>query len=248
MRGFILITAFVFFLSASAAQAEQVFVAVAANFSAPMKAIAADFEQKTGHQLRVIYGSSGKLFAQIVHGAPYQLFLSADTAKPRKLIDQQLAEADTRFTYALGTLVLWTADEKVAELTAQTLGKNSFRHLALANDRLAPYGQAARETLEKLGVWSSVKSKLVTGENIAQVYQFVSTGNADYGFIALSQVIDDGQIAKGAGWVVPQSYHQPIRQDAVLLKKGAQSEAARALLDFIQSQPVVDLIKRYGYQ
>lgn len=230
------------------ASAELVRVAVAANFTAPMKSIARAFQQETGHRVQPVFGSSGKLYAQIMNGAPYQVFLSADSVKPDKLIEQNRAERATRFTYAKGTLVLWSADEKLGQFEPAAIKHRPLRHFALANARLAPYGRAAREALERLELWSELQGKVVTGENISQTYQFVSTGNAEFGMIALSQVIEDGRLKKGAGWVVPQSYHEPIRQDAVLLKSGEKNPAAVALMDFLKSDRAASLIKDYGYQ
>lgn len=234
--------------SSTALQADTVAVAVAANFSAPMKALGQRFEAQSGHQLRLVFGSSGKMFAQIVHGAPYQVFLSADAQKPQKLIDQNLAIAESRFTYAEGALALWCADERFGPIDADTLGSASFRHLAMANARLAPYGLAAREVLQKLALWPAIKARVVTGENIAQTFQFVATGNAELGFVALSQVLEKDRIKSGSAWRVPTDWHSPIRQDAVLLKRGVGSEAAQQFLDYLQSPEAQALIRGFGYQ
>jgi molybdate transport system substrate-binding protein len=235
-------------LASMPATAEMVRVAVAANFTAPMKSIVDAFNQQTGHTAQPVFGSSGKLYAQIMNGAPYQMFLSADSAKPEKLIEQNMALSETRFTYAKGALVLWSADEKQAPVGPDTLKQVPLQRLAIANARLAPYGRAAHETLQRLDLKSAVEDKIVTGENISQTYQFVSTRNAEFGFVALSQVIENGKIKKGAGWIVPQSYHEPIRQDAVLLKSGESNAAARALMDFLKSDTALALIRDYGYQ
>lgn len=227
--------------------AETVNVAVAANFTAPMKAIAAKFQQDTGHHARLAFGSSGKFFAQISHGAPFQVFLSADSQKPAKLEAEGLALAGSRFTYALGSLVLWSADPRQVDPEARVLKSGDFKHLAIANPRLAPYGVAAEETMQKLGVWSSLQSRLVRGENIAQTYQFVASGNAELGFVALSQVMEDGQIRRGSAWRVPAKMHSPIRQDAVILSKGRDNPAARALMAYLKSPAAARIITAYGY-
>ncbi|MEW7981019.1 MAG: molybdate ABC transporter substrate-binding protein [Candidatus Sedimenticola endophacoides] len=246
---FKLISVFIFsvFIFSQPVSADVVRVAVAANFSAPMKALVKEFRQQTGHRVQPVFGSSGKLYAQIMNGAPYQVFLSADTAKPDKLIQQARADSSTRFTYARGALVLWSADESQAQIEPGLIRKAAFRHLALANARLAPYGRAAKEALRNLELWEPLKSKVVTGENISQTYQFVASGNAEFGFIALSQVAEKGRIKKGSGWIVPQDYHTPILQDAVLLNRGKHNPAALALIDFLQSESAKDLIESYGY-
>lgn len=230
------------------AGADTVNVAVAANFTAPMKAIAAEFEKETGHKTQLAFASSGKFFAQIKNGAPFQVFLSADAKKPEKLEQDGLAVAGSRFTYALGSLVLWSAQPDLVDTAGEILSKAPFLHLALANPKLAPYGLAAQETLEKLGHWSALKDKLVMGENIAQTHQFVSTGNAELGFVALSQVMQDGKLTGGSSWVIPTELYSPIRQDAVLLVNGQANAAAAALLDYLKSDKTVTIIKAYGYQ
>ena len=229
-------------------QAEVVRVAVASNFSAPMKSIASEFEKDTGYRIELIFGSSGKLYAQIVNGAPYQVFLSADSSKPQRLEQEGRALNGSRFTYARGTLVLWSARPGLIDDSGKLFRKGDFRRLAIANDRLAPYGMAAREVLEKLQAWPSVKHKLVTAENISQTYQFVSSGNADAGFIALSQALGEGKLESGSSWIVPQELHAPIQQDAVLLNRGRDHAGASALLDYLRSDKAVSLIRSHGYQ
>ena len=228
--------------------AESVTVAVAANFTAPMKAIAAEFEKETGHQVRLSFGSSGKFFAQIVNGAPFEVFLSADDIKPARLEQEGLTVPDTRFTYALGTLVLWSPKAGFVDSGGEVLKSGAFAHVALANPKLAPYGVAAMETMENLGVAADLQRKFVMGENIAQTYQFVASGNAGLGFVALSQVFKEGRITGGSGWIVPADLHRPIRQDAVLLRRGKGNAAAVALMDFLKSATVVAIIKTYGYR
>ncbi|MDF2180611.1 molybdate ABC transporter substrate-binding protein [Neptuniibacter sp. CAU 1671] len=231
---------------ASASQAEQVYVAVAANFSAPMKQLAELFEQQTGHQVHISAGASGKLFAQIQQGAPFQLFFSADQTKPATLESLGLTVPDSRFTYAIGTLALWTPTPGL-EMTAATLKTAEFNHLALANPKLAPYGSAAIVVLDQLNLVRQTQRKWVMGENISQTYQFVSTGNAEFGFVSLSQILFNGKVKEGSVWVVPQHMYPEIRQDAVLLKSAAQHPAANDFLAFIRSADGAGVIQQYGY-
>jgi len=231
------------FLVPAQAIAAEVMVAVASNFTAPMKDIAARFQQHSGHRLIMAFGSSGKFTAQIHNGV--EVFLSADQAKPEALIRAGLASADSRFTYALGRLALWITSPDV-DVRAQ-LHSGQFRKLALANPRLAPYGTAAQQTLAALALTDSVAARQVMGENIAQTWQFVASGNAQLGFVALSQVMSGGHINNGSVWIVPDTLYQPIRQEAVLLKKGEPNPAARAFLAFLQSAEVTELIRGYGY-
>lgn len=227
--------------------AETLSVAVAANFTAPMKAIAARFEQDTGHKLQLAFGSSGKFFAQIQNGAPFQVFLSADSNKPAKLEAKGMTQAGSRFTYAVGSLVLWSADPALVDARAAVLSTGHFKHLALANPKLAPYGAAAQETMQQLGVWNKLQTRFVQGENIAQTYQFVASGNAELGFVALSQVMQDGKISRGSAWQVPSAMHRPIRQDAVILSKGQGNAAATALMAYLKSPVAEKIITSYGY-
>lgn len=229
-------------------RADEVQVAVAANFTAPMKAIVAEFENLTGHKAQLSFGGTGKFYAQIKNGAPYQVFLSADDETPAKLEQEGLAEAGSRFTYAVGTLVLWSARPDVVDAKGEVLTRGAFAHLALANPKLAPYGAAAMETLEKLGLAASLRAKFVQGENIAQAHQFVASGNAELGFVALSQVMKDGRITGGSAWIVPAEMHRPIRQDAVILNPGRDKAAANALLRYLRGRPAQAIIRAYGYQ
>ncbi len=236
-------------LAAPDIHAAVVRVAAAANFSHPMKEIAERFERETGHSTLLIFGSSGKLYAQIRNGAPFGLFLSADADKPSRLEREGLAVAGSRFTYARGTLVLWSARAGAFRDGAQILRTGSFRHIALANPLLAPYGVAALETMESLGVRERLEERFVRGENIAQTYQFVATGNAELGFVALSQIIDpQGGIKEGSAWLVPPELHRPIRQDGVLLLSAKENTAAWALLEYMQSDTAAAIMARYGYQ
>lgn len=227
--------------------ADEVQVAVAANFTAPIDEIGKAFNKATGHQLKVSTGASGKFYAQIKNGAPFQVFLSADEEKPAQLEKDGLAVQGSRFTYAIGKLVLWSADPAVVDAKGQVLVKNQFNKLAIANPKTAPYGEAAMETLGALKLKSLLEPKMVMGENISQTYQFVATGNAEIGFVALSQVTKDNKIASGSAWVVPEKLYSPIRQDAVLLVNGKDSAAARQLLIFLKGAEATKVIKSYGY-
>jgi molybdate transport system substrate-binding protein len=227
--------------------ADEVQVAVAANFTAPIDEIGKAFNKATGHQLKVSTGASGKFYAQIKNGAPFQVFLSADEEKPAQLEKDGLAVQGSRFTYAIGKLVLWSADPAVVDAKGQVLVKNQFNKLAIANPKTAPYGEAAMETLSALKLKSLLEPKMVMGENISQTYQFVATGNAEIGFVALSQVTKDNKITSGSAWVVPEKLYSPIRQDAVLLVNGKDSAAARQFLIFLKGSEATKVIKSYGY-
>ncbi|MDD5366046.1 MAG: molybdate ABC transporter substrate-binding protein [Gallionellaceae bacterium] len=234
-------------LAAGLVHADEIQVAVAANFTAPMKAIAAEFEKDTGHKASLAFGASGKFYAQIKNGAPFQVFLSADDEKPAKLEQEGLAVPGSRFTYAIGTLVLWSAKPGFVDAKGEVLKKGNFEHLALASPKLAPYGAAAVEVMDKLGLTASLQPKFVQGENIAQTQQFIVTGNAELGFVALSQVMKDGKVSEGSAWVVPANLHTPIRQDAVILANGKGNAAAEALMKYLKSAKAAAIIKSYGY-
>lgn len=233
-------------LVATAARADQVLVAVAANFTAPFNKLAAEFEKDSGHQLVASFGSTGKFYAQIRNGAPFEVLLAADDETPAKLVKEGAAVAGSPFSYAIGKLVLWSAKPGVVDAKGEVLKGNTFQHLALADPRLAPYGAASVEVMKKLGVYDSLAPKLVTGETLAQVYQFVSSGNSELGFVALSQVLKDGKI-DGSSWVVPAELHTPIRQDAVLLNPGQGKAGPLALLKYLQGAKAQAIIKAYGY-
>lgn len=230
------------------ALADQVQVAVAANFTAPMQAIAGEFEKDTGHSVQASYGATGQFYAQISNGAPFEVFLSADDSTPAKLEQEGQGVDGSRFTYAIGTLVLWSPKEGFVDDKGAVLEKGDFKHLSIANPKAAPYGLAATQTLDKLGLSDTLKGKIVEGQNITQALQFVSTGNAELGFVALSQVYKDGQITSGSAWVVPEAMYEPIRQDALILKKGAGNPAAKALVDYLKGPKAAEIIKSYGYQ
>ncbi|SDH14384.1 molybdate transport system substrate-binding protein [Pseudomonas benzenivorans] len=232
----------------AAAQAGEVQVAVAANFTAPMQAIAAEFEKDTGHRALLAFGATGKFYAQIHHGAPFEVLLAADASTPLKLEQEGASVPGSRFTYAIGKVVLWSPREGYVDDQGAVLKKDQFKHLALANPKTAPYGVAALATLAKLGIAEeSLQGRLVLGENITQAHQFVATGNAELGFIALSQVYKDGKLASGSAWIVPAEYHAPIRQDALILAKGKDNPAAAALLDYLKGPKASALIRSYGY-
>ncbi|HLV48191.1 MAG TPA: molybdate ABC transporter substrate-binding protein [Aliidiomarina sp.] len=237
----------VLFTASQVTKAAEVHVAVASNFTAPMKEMSTLFEQETGHKAVLSFGSSGKFLAQINHGAPFDVFLSADQEKPSILAAAQGIVANSQFTYAIGTLVLWSADASLVIEGPEALSNIPFNKLALANPRLAPYGKAALQTLEALDRKELTESRWVQGENISQTYHFVASGNAQIGFVALSQVAENGDIQTGSGWVVPSSYYSPIKQDAVILKHAANNEAAHALIRFLKSPAAHQVIHAYGY-
>lgn len=227
--------------------AAEVNVAVAANFTAPMNAIASEFARDTGHQAKLAFGGSGKLYAQIKNGAPFQVFLSADDEKPAKLEQEGLAVPGSRFTYAIGTLVLWSPYAGYVDANGDVLKHGKFNKLAIANPKLAPYGKAAIEVLTGMGLLDTLAPRLVQGENIAQTYQFVGTGNAELGFVALSQVMKDGKITNGSAWVIPAKLHASIRQDAVILSSAKDNPAAKALMQYLKGDKAKAIIKSYGY-
>lgn len=233
---------------ATSAAAESAHVAVAANFAGTAKALAEQFARGSGHRLELSSGSTGKFYAQIRNGAPFDVFLSADESTPQRLENEKLAVAGSRFTYATGRLALWSAQPALVDERGDVLRKGRFNRLAIANPKLAPYGAAAQETLEKLGLWGELRVKLVQGENIAQTFQFVSSGNAELGFVALSQLRDRGKEASGSFWLVPASLHSPLKQDAVLLVRAVRNPAARGFLGYLRSAPARDLIRSYGYE
>jgi molybdate transport system substrate-binding protein len=228
------------------AQADEVAIAVAANFTAPMQKIAAAFEKETGHKVVAAFGSTGKFYAQIKNGAPFEVLLAADDETPAKLIKEGAAVAGSQYTYAIGKLVLWSAKPGVVDGAGEVLKKGNFAHLSLANPKLAPYGLAGVEAMKALGVYAAVEPKIVMAENITQAQQFVSSGNAELGFVALSQVLKGEQI-EGSAWQVPQSLYQPIRQDALLLTPGKGKPAAEALLKYLKGDAARAVIKSYGY-
>lgn len=231
----------------STVQAAEISVAVAANFTAPMKQITSKFEKETGHKVVASFGSTGKFYAQIKNGAPFEVLLSADDETPTRLVSENAAVAGTQFTYAVGKLVLWSAKPAVVDAAGEVLKKGSFEHIAIANPKLAPYGAAAAQAMNALGVYDSLQAKIVTAESIAQSYQFINSGNAQLGFVALSQVLKDGKI-EGSSWLVPVKLYHPTRQDAVILEKGKGKPAAEALMKFLKGDRAKAIIKSYGYE
>lgn len=225
------------------ADAADVSVAVAANFTDAANEIGAAFQRATGHRAVYSFGSTGQLYTQITQGAPFQVFLSADQATAKRAVDENNAVAGTQFTYAVGKLVLYSKNPSLVTGEA-TLHGGAFRKIALANPSAAPYGSAAMEVMRALSVLSSLQPKIVQGDNIGQTYQFIDTGNAELGFVALSQVI---AVRGGSRWIVPDTLYPPIRQDAVLTRAGANAAAARQFLDFLKSAEAVALMERYGY-
>ncbi|MBI5279496.1 MAG: molybdate ABC transporter substrate-binding protein [Burkholderiales bacterium] len=228
-------------------RAAEVTVAVAANFTAPMQEIARSFEQDTGHKAVLAFGSTGTFYAQVRNGAPFHVLLAADEETPLRLQQEGLGVAGSRFTYASGALVLWSRQPGLIDGKGEVLRGGGFQRIAIANPKLAPYGRAATETLEQLGLAAALRPKIVQGENIAQAYQFVATGNAQLGFVALSQVMAEGRMAQGSGWVVPTGLHAPIRQDALLLAKGKDNAAAHALLAYLKGDKANTLMRSFGY-
>jgi molybdate transport system substrate-binding protein len=228
---------------AASAKADQTRVAVAANFTAPAKEIAALFKQKTGHDAVLIFGASGAFYTQITHDAPFQVFLSADAERPKSAIDAGYAVPGSLFTYAIGRLVLWS---KVVDVTngEEALKAGGFAKLSIANPNAAPYGVAAIETMKALGVYDALKPKIVQGNSIAQAFQFVDTKNAEVGFVALSQLAD---MTMGTRWLAPQNLYAPIRQDAVLLRKGERDAASIAFLGFLKGPEARAIIEKFGY-
>nr|WP_224786367.1 molybdate ABC transporter substrate-binding protein [Pseudomonas fluorescens] len=235
-------------LACTNAWADEVQVAVAANFTAPIQAIAKDFEKDTGHKLVASFGATGQFYAQINNGAPFEVFLAADDSTPAKLEQEKQTVEGSRFTYAIGTLALWSAKPDYVDAQGEVLKTNDYKHLSIANPKTAPYGLAATQVLAKLNLTEATKGKLVEGQNITQAFQFVSTGNAELGFVALSQIYKDGKVENGSAWIVPSSLHDPIRQDAVILNKGKDNPAAKAFIDYLKGPKATAVIKSYGYE
>jgi molybdate transport system substrate-binding protein len=234
-------------LCAFTVHAGEVRIATAANFTAPMKLIATYFERDTGHTTKLSFGATGQLFAHISHGAPFDVLIAGDESTPQQLIAIGLGVADSSFTYAIGTLVLWSVNPTLINNSSQILYSGKFEKIAIASPTLAPYGLAAMQVIKQLGVTSMVTPKLVEGASIGQTFQFVASGNASLGFVALSQVSSNGVIQKGSAWMVPASLHAPIRQDAVLLTAGKDNHAAKAFLTYMRSDTAAAVIRHFGY-
>lgn len=241
---------FIFFCDVwlATAVAGEVKVAVASNFLSTLNEIILNFEKDTNHTVVVSAGSSGKLYAQIKHGAPFELFFSADVNRPRLLEEEGLAVQGSRFTYSVGRLTLWSPDpDMVREDGRAVLEEGAFKHLAIANPKTAPYGMAAEQTLRTLGLWEVLQDRLVLGENIGQTFQFVFSRNAQLGFVSLSQVLDPKIHARGSRWDVPSTFHDSLEQDAVLLKTGQHHVAANAFLEYVTRDTSRAIIERFGY-
>ena len=232
----------------AAAQAEVVQIAVAANFTAPARALAEIFARTTGHEAKLSFGATGAFYTQIKNGAPFDILLAADDERPIRLEKEGDTVPGSRFTYAIGQLVLWSAKPGLVDGEGAVLKGGNFNKIAIANPKLAPYGAAAVETMDKLGLAAALTPKLVTGESIGQTYNFIATGNAELGFVALAQVLDGGKLKSGSMWVVPAKYHAPIIQDAVILKRAAANPAAKAWMALMRSPNTQDFIRSYGYE
>jgi len=247
-KSFFRVWAFVAFVSlGTTSYAEEATAAVASNFTMVASQLVKEFEIEAGHDVRLVFGSSGRLFAQITNGAPFDVFLSADQQKPAILVENGLAIPESLFTYARGRLVLWSSDEQIIQGAPIILRSHSIAKLAIANSRLAPYGVAAEEVINSLGLMQILQPKLVRGENISQTFQFVSTGNADIGFVAASQVYRDDNLVSGSAWDVPINLYAPIRQDAVLLERASSNSAASAFIKFLESDHGKEIIQSFGY-
>jgi len=227
--------------------AEQALVAVAANFVPPFREIAIEFEKSTSHQLQVAGGSSGNFYSQIKNGAPFDVFFSTDMERPKLLEDEGFGVKDSRFTYAIGHLVLWSPNADLIK-GEETLRSKKFKRLAIANPKTAPYGVAAMQALQKLELWESVQPQIVMGESLGQTIGFIESGNAQLGFVAVSQILDPKIKGQGSRWDVPSNLHEPIKQDVILLTKGKDNSAARALLEFMGGPEARKIIERYGYK
>ena len=236
-------------VSSPIAWADEIQAAVATNFHNPFKAVVKQFEKKTGHKVIIITGSTGKLYAQIVNGAPFDIFLSADSLRPKLLMQEGRAVSGTQYSYAFGKITLWSPSPNlISENVKSTLLKNKFSHIAIANPITAPYGKAALQTLEKIGQWDRLKPLVVQGENIGQTFQFVFSENAELGFVALSQVLDPKNNQKGKRVEISSDHYDPIRQDIVVLTRGKDNTGAMSLWRFLKSDQAKRIIKKYGYE
>ncbi|MCP4078217.1 MAG: molybdate ABC transporter substrate-binding protein [Gammaproteobacteria bacterium] len=233
------------FITVSPVYAGVIRVAVASNFANTLKQISASFEKETGHQVKLSVGSTGKHYAQIKNAAPFDVFFAADARRPELLDKQGLAIAGSRFTYARGKLILWSPDQNLVDTGGLVLNSEDFDFLAVANPKLAPYGKAAQQVLRKRGLWKPLRQRMVRGENIGQTFQFVKSGNAQLGFIAASQVFEDGVIKKGSSWQVPEEDYSAINQQAVLLNN---NEIAQAFVAYLRSDEMLKIIRNSGYE
>jgi len=233
----------------SISHANEIYAAVATNFHNPFKTIVKEFEKKSGHRVIIIPGSTGKLYAQIINGAPFDIFLSADELRPQLLIQSGIAISGTRYSYALGKITLWSPKPNIISdsLKSIFLVKN-FSHIAIANPITAPYGRAALQTLKKLDLLKKLKPLIVHGENIGQAFHFVFSNNAELGFVALSQVLDPKNNLKGYRIDIPSEYYDPIKQDIVVLTRAKNNKGAMDLWNFLKSHQTKEIIKKYGYE
>ena len=234
-------------LLAFAAHADTVNVAVAANFTEPAKELAAMLQKTTGHTAQLSFGATGAFYTQIKNGAPFDVLLAADSQTPARLEQEGDTAPGTRLTYATGQLVLWSAQPGLVDDKGEVLKSGHFNKIAIANPKTAPYGAAAVETINKLGLQAALQPKLVTGESIGQTYSFIASGNAELGFVALSQVMNGGKFKGGSMWLVPSNLHTPIVQEAVILKRAQDNPAAKAWMDLLRSPRGKELIRSYGY-
>jgi molybdate transport system substrate-binding protein len=248
LRGLITSSLLLYGLMSSPVWAGEVNVAVASNFAAPMERLAPLFQKESGHTLKVTPGASGKLYAQIKKGVAFDVFLSADEELPKRLTQEGAAVAGTRFVYATGRLVLWSAQSGFVDDKGAVLNKGNFNSLAMANPINSPYGVAAKETLTKLIMWNAMQRKLDRGEDISQTWQLAATEKSELAFIALSQVMRDGKVTTGSWWLVPPELHNPIRQSAVLLTTAKDPAAAKAFLAFLKSDKAVKVMRGFGYE
>jgi len=248
MKLFTTIISATLLLSSSFISAGEVSVAVAGNFFKPIKVLAAEFEAKSGHKVALSVGATGKLYAQISNGAPFELFFAADQKRPTKLVEQKLAVKASQFTYAQGQLVLWSRNSGVIDAQGKRLSSPDIKRLAIANPKAAPYGEQAVNALTKLGLYKQLESKIVQAQNIGQTYQYVSSGSVEQGIIAMSQVTVNGQITTGSSWIIPSDLYDAIQQDAVLLEKGKNNPVAQQFLDYIKSPSALNIIRSFGYE
>jgi len=236
------------FLSSSLANAAEVNVAVAGNFFKPLKKLATEFEAQTGNTVNLSVGATGKLYAQISNGAPFEVLLAADQKRPSQLVEDKLAVKESQFTYAKGKLVLWSKETELIDTEGKRLSSSDLEHLAIANPKAAPYGEQAVNALTNLGLYKLLKPKIVQGQNIGQTFQYVSSGSIKQGIVALSQVTVDGKITSGSAWVIPTDLYQAIEQDAVLLEKGKSNPVATQFLTYLQSPSALKIIASFGYE
>jgi molybdate transport system substrate-binding protein len=248
LRGRVAAVVMSFGLMNAPACAGEVRAAVAANFTEPMARIVELFQKESGHTVKVSLGSTGKFYSQIANGAPFDVLVAADEKTPQRLEAEGLAVDGSRFVYAMGKLALWSAQPGLVDAKGAVLGKGAYNKLAIGDPKLVPYGMAAKEAMEKMGVWSAVRGKLVTGENITQTYQFAATGNADLAFVALSQILGNGKATEGSSWIVPAHLYNPIRQSAVQLSAAKDKAATQAFLAFLKGGKAVAIIRSFGYE